>query len=126
MEIISPTLSVSISPAEIGADETLQRALKHADIVLSCPQHQISSPDPEYAVKKGDGRHTRPLATWGGTVVLFRRRKRRPETAELLRARVDKHPTGTIFTAWDRTATHAEDAVEAVVRAAAGRLVLRY
>jgi transposase len=34
------------------SDETVRRALKHADIVLSRPQHQISSPDPEYAVKK--------------------------------------------------------------------------
>jgi len=34
------------------SDETIRRALKHADIVLSRPQHQISSPDPEYAVKK--------------------------------------------------------------------------
>jgi transposase len=34
------------------SDETVRRALKHAGIVLSRPQHQISSPDPEYAVKK--------------------------------------------------------------------------
>jgi transposase len=34
------------------SDETIRRALKHAGIVLSRPQHQISSPDPEYAVKK--------------------------------------------------------------------------
>jgi len=34
------------------SDETIRRALQHADIVLSRPQHQISSPDPEYAVKK--------------------------------------------------------------------------
>jgi transposase len=34
------------------SDETVRRALKHADIVLSRPQHKISSPDPEYAVKK--------------------------------------------------------------------------
>jgi transposase len=34
------------------SDETIRRALKHADIVLSRPQHQISSPDPEYSVKK--------------------------------------------------------------------------
>src|SRR3954453_927287 len=31
------------------SDETIRRALKRADIVLSRPQHQISSPDPEYA-----------------------------------------------------------------------------
>jgi transposase len=34
------------------SDETVRRALKDAGIVLSRPQHQISSPDPEYAVKK--------------------------------------------------------------------------
>jgi transposase len=34
------------------SDETVRRALKQAGIVLSRPQHQISSPDPEYAVKK--------------------------------------------------------------------------
>jgi transposase len=34
------------------SDETVRRALKYAGIVLSRPQHQISSPDPEYAVKK--------------------------------------------------------------------------
>ena len=34
------------------SDETVRRALKQAGIVLSCPQHQISRPDPEYAVKK--------------------------------------------------------------------------
>jgi transposase len=33
------------------SDETVRRALKHAGIVLSRPQHQISSPDPEYALK---------------------------------------------------------------------------
>jgi transposase len=34
------------------SDETVRRALKQAGIVLSRPQHQISSPDPEYALKK--------------------------------------------------------------------------
>jgi transposase len=34
------------------SDETVRRALKHAGIVLSHPQHKSSSPDPEYAVKK--------------------------------------------------------------------------
>jgi transposase len=62
----------------------------------------------------------------GETVVLFRRRKRRQEAAELLEALVDKHPTGTIFVAWDNSNTHEDDEVEAVVRAAAGRLVLLY
>jgi transposase len=34
------------------SDETVRRALKHMGIVLSRPQHKISSPDPEYEVKK--------------------------------------------------------------------------
>jgi transposase len=34
------------------SDETVRRELKKADIVLSRPQHKISSPDPEYQVKK--------------------------------------------------------------------------
>jgi putative transposase len=62
----------------------------------------------------------------GETVVLFRRRKRRREVAELLQAVVDTHPTGTISVAWDHADTPADDEVEAVVRAAAGRLVLLY
>lgn len=62
----------------------------------------------------------------GETVVLFRRRKRRQEVAELLQVLVDKHPTGTILVAMDNASTHQDDEVEAVLRAAAGRLVLLY
>lgn len=62
----------------------------------------------------------------GETVVLFKRRKRRREVAELLQTLVDKHPTGTIYIAWDNADTHQDDEVEAVVRGAAGRLVLLY
>jgi putative transposase len=62
----------------------------------------------------------------GETVVLIRKRKRRLEIAELLQTLLDKHPTGTIYIAWDNATTHQDDEVEAVVRAAAGRLVLLY
>jgi putative transposase len=62
----------------------------------------------------------------GETVVIIRRRKRRREVAELLQLLVDKHRTGTIYVAWDNATTHQDDEVEAVVRAAAGRLVLLY
>jgi transposase len=62
----------------------------------------------------------------GETVVLFRRRKRRREVAELLQAIVDKHPTGTVYVAWDNADTHSDAEVEAIVRTAAGRLVLLY
>jgi transposase len=34
------------------SDETVRHYLIAADIVLSRPQHQITSPDPAYAVKK--------------------------------------------------------------------------
>ena len=62
----------------------------------------------------------------GETVVLFRRRKRRQEIAELLDALLAKHPSQTVYVAWDNMVTHQDDEVEAVVRAAAGRLVLLY
>jgi transposase len=62
----------------------------------------------------------------GESVVIIRRRKRRLEVAELLQTLVDKHSTGTIYVAWDNASTHQDDEVEAVVRAAAGRLVLLY
>jgi len=35
-------------------------------------------------------------------------------------------PTGTIYVAWDNASTHEDDEVDAVVRGAAGRVVLRY
>ena len=59
-------------------------------------------------------------------MVLFRRRKRRREIAELLQALVDKHPAGRVYVAWDNANTHQEEEVDAVVRGAAGRLVLLY
>lgn len=62
----------------------------------------------------------------GETVVFFRRRKRRREIAQLLQALVAKHPTGTIYVTWDNADTHQDNEVEAVVRGAAGRLVLLY
>lgn len=62
----------------------------------------------------------------GETEVLFRKRKRRREIAELLERLLQKHPTGTIFVAWDNAGTHEDDEVEAVVRTAAGRLILLY
>jgi putative transposase len=46
--------------------------------------------------------------------------------AELLEALVEKHPDDTIYVTWDNASTHQDDEIEAVVRAAAGRLVLLY
>ena len=34
--------------------ETVRQVLKAGEIVLSRPQHKISSPDPDYPVKKDD------------------------------------------------------------------------
>jgi len=62
----------------------------------------------------------------GESVVIIRRRKRRQEVAELLQCLVHKHSTGTIYVAWDNAYTREDDEVEAVVRAASGRLVLLY
>ena len=85
---------------------------------------QIMIPTPDQPKKHyGLGAVNYPT---GETVVLFKKRKRRREVAELLQALVDKHPTGTIYVAWDNADTHADDEVEAVVRGAAGRLVLLY
>ena len=62
----------------------------------------------------------------GEAVVLTRRRKRRREVAELLEALLARHPRGTIYVAWDNASTHEDEEVEAVLRGAAGRLVLLY
>jgi transposase len=62
----------------------------------------------------------------GETIVLVRRRKRRREVAELLEALLARHPSETIYVAWDNATTHFDQDVEAVVRGAAGRLVLLY
>jgi transposase len=62
----------------------------------------------------------------GETLVLFRSHKRRREIAELLQALLAKHPEETIYLTWDNATTHEGEDVEAVVRSAAGRLVLLY
>ncbi len=61
----------------------------------------------------------------GETVVLFERRKRRKEIAQLLEALLAKRPTGTVYVAWDKAGTHEDEEVDDVVRAT-GRLVLLY
>ena len=60
----------------------------------------------------------------GETVVLTRHHKRRREVAELLEALLTKHPSETVYVAWDNASTHQDDEIEAVLRGAAGRLVL--
>ena len=86
--------------------------------------HQIMIPTPGQTKKHyGIGAvnyHT------GETVVLVHRHKRRKEIAELLEALLEKHPHETVYVAWDNANTHQDDEVEAVVRGAAGQLVLLY
>lgn len=67
-------------------------------------------------------------ANWhsGETVVITRPHKRRREVAELLEALLARHPHETVYVAWDNANTHEDDEVEAVLRGAAGRLVLLY
>lgn len=62
----------------------------------------------------------------GETVVQFQKHKRRQEMAQLLEALLEKHPSETIYVTWDNATTHVDNEVEAVVRAAGGRLVLLY
>lgn len=62
----------------------------------------------------------------GETEGIFRRHNRRREIAELLQRLLDKHRTGTLYVAWDNAGTHEDAEIEAVVRGAAGRLVLLY
>jgi transposase len=62
----------------------------------------------------------------GETVVLTRRRKRRREVAELLEALLEQHPRERVYVAWDNAGTHQDEEIEAVLRGAAGRLVLLY
>jgi transposase len=62
----------------------------------------------------------------GESVVLIRRRKRLREIAKLLEALLEKHPTGRVYVAWDNCNTHQDEEIEAVLRGAAGRLVLLY
>ena len=85
---------------------------------------QVMIPTPKQPTR----RYGLGAANWytGETVVLVRRRKRRREIAELLQALVDKHPQERVFVAWDNSGTHQDAEVEAVLRAAAGRLVLLY
>jgi putative transposase len=57
---------------------------------------------------------------------LFTRHKRRRAIAEWLPALLAKHPEETIEVAWDNAHTPGDDEIDAVVRSAAGRLVVLY
>ena len=85
---------------------------------------QVMIPTPHQSYKRygigGINYHT------GETVVIVRRRKRRSEIAEFLKLLLEKYPHETVYVAWDNASTHEDDEVEAVVRDAAGRLILMY
>lgn len=86
---------------------------KEQQVMMPTP----GQPDKYYGIRAVNS-HT------GETVILFRHRKRRKEIAERLQALVEKHATGTIYVAWDNASMHKDEEIEAVLRAAAGRLVL--
>ena len=44
----------------------------------------------------------------------------------MLEALLEKHSQETIYVAWDNASTHQDEEIEAVVRSAAGQLVLLY
>ncbi|HYO88455.1 MAG TPA: transposase [Candidatus Limnocylindrales bacterium] len=67
-----------------------------------------------------------PLGQKTSSALIFRQRKRRQDVAELLQAILDKYPCETVYVAWDNSSKHEDNEVEAVVRGAAGRLVLLY
>ena len=85
---------------------------------------QVMIPTPHQSYKRygigGVNYHT------GETIVIVRRRKRRIEIAEFLELLLAKHPQETIYVAWDNATTHMDDEIDAVVRGAAGRLILMY
>ena len=85
---------------------------------------QVMVPTPAHPTR----RYGLGAVNWrtGETVVLTRRRKRRREIAELLTALLEKHPRERVYGAWDNASTHQDHEVEAVLRGAAGRLVLLY
>jgi transposase len=60
----------------------------------------------------------------GQTLVITRKHKRRREVAEMLEALLERHKHERIYVAWDNASTHQDEEIEAVVRGAAGRLVL--
>ena len=60
----------------------------------------------------------------GETVGLVKPHTRRREIAAFRQALLDQHPTESVYGSWDNATTQADDAVEAVGRSAAGRLVV--
>lgn len=83
---------------------------------------QVMTPTPMQPIR----RYRRGAVNWqtGQTRVITRTRKRRWEVAELLEALLQLHKNERVYVAWDNASTHQDEEVEAVLRGAAGRLVL--
>lgn len=62
----------------------------------------------------------------GQIVFLVRKRKRRIEIAEFLRALMAEHPHETVYLVWDNVNTHEGPEIDLVLKEADGRLVLLY
>jgi putative transposase len=62
----------------------------------------------------------------GETVMITREHKRRVDVADLLRALLAYHETGTIYLTWDNCSTHSDKEIDAILKEANGRLVLLY
>ncbi len=62
----------------------------------------------------------------GETVMTTREHKRKADIAAMLRALIDRHPTGIIYLTWDNSPTHFGGEIENVLKEAQGRLVLLY
>lgn len=62
----------------------------------------------------------------GEVVALVKTHKRRSEVAALLEQLLARHPTETIYLAWDNASPHRDGQVDDLLRAAAGQLVLLY
>ena len=62
----------------------------------------------------------------GATVMITRDHKCKADVAVMLQQLLDRHPTGTIYLAWDNSPTHFGGEIEVVLKKAQGRLVLLY
>ena len=57
----------------------------------------------------------------GETVMITREHKRRVDVADLLRALLAYHETGTMYLTWDTCSTHADKEIDAILKEANGR-----
>ena len=62
----------------------------------------------------------------GETVMLTREHKCKIDVADILRALLAQHETGTIYLTWDNATTHFGGEIDHILKEANGRLVLLY